>query len=73
MDYYTILLLVLGVPLIVWLTFRAVRRVREITARIKDVQEELAKNPQAAAQGIAEIMAKTKPPPKRKTGARKDK
>ena len=58
MSFYTICLLFFGVPAIVWLVIRAVIQMRKITARIKEVREELATNPQAAAQGMAEIIAR---------------
>jgi len=60
MSFYTIGLLIVGVPVIIWLAFRAIRQMRDITARIREVREEMARNPQAAAQGMAEIIAREK-------------
>jgi membrane protein insertase Oxa1/YidC/SpoIIIJ len=58
MSAYTIGLLIIGVPVIIWLIIRAIRKMRDITVRIREVREELATNPQAAAQGMAEIIAR---------------
>lgn len=66
---YAIGLLIFGVPLIIWLVLRAIRQMRDITERIREVREELDRNPQAAAQGMAEIIEReksTKKPKKRK-------
>ena len=52
----TVLLLLFGVPAIVGLTLRAVRRTRAIRARIEEVQEEMARNPQAPYAALAALM-----------------
>lgn len=60
MTPYATGLLIFGVPLIIWLVIRAVRQMHDITERIRDVREELDRNPQAAAQGMAEIIEREK-------------
>ena len=52
----SILLLLFGVPAIVGLMLLAARRVRALTERIADVQEEMARNPQAPYAALAELM-----------------
>jgi hypothetical protein len=60
MTPYATGLLIFGVPLIIWLVIRAVRQMHKITERIRDVREELERNPHAAAQGMAEIIEREK-------------
>ena len=52
----TVLVVLFGVPAIVGLLLRARRRVRALTERIAQVQEEMARNPQAPYAALAEIM-----------------
>ena len=51
-----LLMVVLGVPVIVWLTVRAWRQARAVRTRIAEVREELARNPQEVFLAQAELM-----------------
>ena len=64
----TVLLLLFGIPAIVGLSLLAVRRVRALQRRIADVQEEMARDPQAPYAALAALMQEqehdTKPTPR---------
>ena len=51
-----LLVVVLGVPVIVWLAVRAWHKARAVRARIAEVREELARNPQEVFLAQAELM-----------------
>ena len=51
-----LLMVVFGVPIIVWLAVRAWRQARAVRARIAEVREELARNPQEIFLAQAELM-----------------
>lgn len=65
---YTDGLLLLGIPTIVWLAVRAVRRMQQIKQRIAEVQDDLARNPQSPYAAMAELY--NPPPPKSKERTR---
>ena len=50
------LMLILGVPVIVWLAVRAWRQARAVRARMAEVRAELARNPQEVFRAQAELM-----------------
>ena len=52
----TVLLLLFGVPTIVGLTLLAVGRARSLSARIAEVQEELARDPRPPYAALAALM-----------------
>ena len=58
------LLLLFGIPVIAGLTLLAVRRVRALTRRIAEVQEEMARNPQAPYAALATLMQERDGDPK---------
>lgn len=52
---YTLALLILGVPTILWLAVRAARRMHAIRKRIAEVQADMARNPQSPYMALAEL------------------
>jgi len=52
--------LIIGLPLIAILLVMVWRRTQAVTARIREVQEEMARNPQDPYRALAELMAQEK-------------
>ncbi len=57
---YEVGLLAFGIPIILWLTVRAVQRMQAIRERIADVQEDMKRSPQSPYAAMAELF---NPPP----------
>lgn len=59
--------LLIGLPIIVLLLAMAVRRSRAVARRIREVKEDMARNPQNPYQALSELMAENEASGKKKT------
>lgn len=59
--------LLVGLPVIALLVAMAVRRSRAVARRIREVKEDMARNPQNPYQALSELMAEKEAPPKKNT------
>lgn len=57
--------LLIGLPIIVLLLAMAVRRSRAVARRIREVKEDMARNPQNPYQALSELMAEREAPTKK--------
>jgi len=60
------LTLVVGIPIIVWLSYTAVRRIAAIRTRMAEVRRELERNPQPPYAALADLMAERAPKPSKR-------
>lgn len=70
---YEAVLLVLGIPTILWLAVRAVQRMQAIKERIADVQQDMKRNPQSPYVALSELFNSSPTPdnPKERTRGKK--
>jgi len=61
----TNLTLIIGLPIIVVLLVMVWRRTIAVTARIREVREEMARNPQDPYRALSELMSQEAPPKER--------
>jgi len=59
--------LLIGLPIIALLVAIAVRRSRAVARRIREVKEDMARNPQNPYQALSELMAENEASGKKKT------
>ena len=60
--------LLVGLPIIAMLLAMAVRRSRAVARRIREVKEDMARNPQNPYQALSELMAEQEGTTKKKPG-----
>ncbi len=59
--------LLVGLPIIALLLAMAVRRSRAVARRIREVKEDMARNPQNPYQALSELMAEKEKPARNKS------
>ena len=62
------LTLLVGLPIIALLAAMAVRRSRAVARRIREVREDMARNPQNPYQALSELMAEKEATTKKRSG-----
>ena len=63
--------LILGLPIIALLLVMVWRRAQAVTARIREVREEMARNPQDPYAALAELMTQEKSEQRSRTSRRR--